>query len=79
MEYPVPLETVLYYNPTGGKYYHANQNCPSINSRYLPLKGSLTYEQLDDPQYAYLSPCSRCKPPELRPSEVDAINAQNGY
>ena len=79
MEYPVPLDTVLYYNPTGGKYYHANQNCPSINTRYLPLKGSLTYAELDDPQYTYLTPCSRCKPPELRPSEVDAINAQNGY
>ena len=70
---------ILYYNPNGGKYYHANQNCPSINKRYLPLKDSLTYAQLDEPQYAYLKPCSRCKPPELRPSQVDAINLQNGY
>ena len=79
MEYPVPLDSILYYNPNGGKYYHANQNCPSINKRYLPLKDSLTYAQLDEPQYAYLKPCSRCKPPELRPSQVDAINLQNGY
>lgn len=79
MDYPVPLDSILFYNPNGGKYYHASQNCSSINKRYLPLKGSLTYAQLDDPQYTFLTPCKHCDPPELRPSQVDAINLQNGY
>ena len=79
MEYPVSPDTVLYYNPTGGKYYHADKNCYSINSRYLPLKGSLTYAQLDDPEFAYLTPCKHCHPPEMRMSEVDAANEENGY
>ena len=79
MEYPVSADTVLYYNPTGGKYYHADPNCSSINKRYLPLAGSLTYAQLDDPEYTFLTPCKHCNPPALRKSEVDAFNAANGY
>ncbi|MBQ7455553.1 MAG: L,D-transpeptidase family protein, partial [Clostridia bacterium] len=41
MEYPMVMDAVLYYNPDGGQYYHANQNCSSIRQRYLPLKGSV--------------------------------------
>ena len=79
MEYPVSPETVLYFNPNGGQYYHADQNCASIKDRYLPLQGSVTYRELDDPQYTYLTPCKHCNPPSLRMSEIDTLNTENGY
>lgn len=79
MEYPVSPDTVLYYNPNGGHYYHADQNCSSIKARFLPLQGSMTYAELDEPQFAELTPCKHCNPPELRMSEIDAINTENGY
>ena len=79
MEYPAAPDAVLYYNPNGGHYYHADQNCSSIKDRYLPLQGSMTYQELDDPQYAALTPCAHCDPPELRMSQIDAINTENGY
>lgn len=79
MEYPVSPDTVLYYNPNGGHYYHADQNCSSIKNRFLPLEGSMTYAELDSSEYDALTPCSHCNPPELRMREIDRINADNGY
>ncbi len=79
MEYPLPPDAVLYYNPNGGQYYHADQNCSSIKNRFLPLQGSMTYAELDDPAFSALTPCKHCKPPALRMSEIDEINTQNGY
>lgn len=79
MEYPLPADAVLYYNPNGGQYYHADQNCSSIKNRFLPLQGSMTYAELDDPAFSALTPCKHCKPPALRMSEIDEINTQNGY
>lgn len=55
--------TVLYYNPDGGSYYHASPNCSLIAAKYLPLKGSFTYAQINDPAYAELRPCSVCGAP----------------
>jgi len=46
--------------------------------RYLPLKGSFTYAQLDDAEYRKLTPCSSCNPP-IRKSEIDEINRKNGF
>ena len=54
---------VLYYNPDGGSYYHADQNCSRIDNKYLPLKGSFLYSQLDETAYAKLQPCSNCNAP----------------
>ena len=76
-EYPSD-DMMLYYNPTGGKFYHLDQNCRSIRDRYLPLKGSFTYAQLDDAEYRKLTPCSSCNPP-IRKSEIDEINRKNGF
>lgn len=76
-EYPEDNMT-LYYNPEGGKYYHTDQNCPSIRARFLPLPGSFTYEELDDIAYAKLKPCFACNPP-LRKSDIDQINRENGF
>lgn len=35
-------ETVYWINPDGGRYYHLDQNCPSIHPRYL-LQMSSTF------------------------------------
>lgn len=68
----------LYYNPTGGKYYHLDARCPSVRDRYLPLKGELTYAQLDDPEFSKLTRCPHCNPPQ-RKSEIMELNRQNGF
>lgn len=76
-EYP-PQDLQLYYNPVGGKFYHANQNCPSIRDRYLPLEGNMLYGELDHSEYAALTPCTRCNPP-IRVAQIDQINRDNGF
>ena len=68
----------LYFNPTGGKYYHLDQRCRSIKDRYLPLKGALVYSELDNQEHAKLTPCPSCNPP-LRSSQIDKINRDNGF
>ena len=67
---PAPTETpavysntTLYYNPSGGEYYHLDQNCKRINERYLPLKGHFTYAELGNEPYNKLKPCAICGAP----------------
>ncbi len=76
-EYPED-NMMIYYNPQGGKYYHADKRCPSIKSRYLPLSGSFTYAELDNAENQKFTPCKRCDPP-MRKSEIDELNRQNGF
>ncbi len=77
MEYPDD-NTPIYYNPTGGKYYHEDQYCSSVKSTYLPLK-AITYQQLnEDPDFSKLTPCSHCAQ-IMRKTEIDAINKENGF
>ena len=59
----VDENTVLYFSPEGGRFYHLNQNCPSVNPKYLPLEGQFTYAQLGDEPYVLLNPCSICGAP----------------
>ena len=73
-----PDDLALYFNPNGGQYYHLDQKCPSIKDRYLPLKGELTYDRLEDPEFSKLTPCKHCNPP-LRRTEIEAINRENGF
>ena len=56
-------DTVLYYNPSGGEYYHRDQNCKRINERYLPLQGHFTYAELSKEKYSKLKPCAICGAP----------------
>lgn len=56
-------KTVLYYNPTGGAYYHLDRNCKRIAEKYLPLQGHFTYDELNDEEYRYLKPCAICGAP----------------
>lgn len=76
-EYPED-SLALYFNPDRGQYYHADQNCRSIKDRYLPLKGSMTYGDLDDAAFQKLTPCKSCNPP-IRKAEIDKINKDNGF
>ncbi|MHC1786363.1 MAG: L,D-transpeptidase [Christensenellales bacterium] len=77
MAYP-PDDLMLYFNPDNGQYYHSDQNCPSIRDRFLPLKGSFTYAELEDAEHGRLSPCTSCNPPVSK-SEIDRINFANGF
>ena len=72
--YPVDDDYPLYYNPNGGKYYHENQNCPSVKSRFLPLT-EFTYGELDTGAFAKLTPCAKCTT-LMRKSQIDAMNAE---
>ena len=70
---PIPdAELPVYYNPDGGQYYHSDENCDSVKSRYLPLTG-FTYGELEDETYKKLTPCSYCNPP-MREAAIQALN-----
>jgi len=67
---PAPTETpatypntVLYYNPSGGEFYHRDQNCKRIADKFLPLQGHFTYSQINDEPYNKLKPCAICGAP----------------
>ena len=55
--------TTLYYNPSGGEYYHLDQNCKRIAEKFLPLQGHFTYAELNDEKYKKLKPCAICGAP----------------
>ena len=55
--------TVLYYNPDGGRLYHLDPNCISIHSKYTPLQGTFSYSQVNEMPYAELEPCNVCGAP----------------
>lgn len=68
--------TVLYYQPSGGEYYHADQNCPRVNPKYLPLQGCFLYSELNDEPYRNLKPCEICgapAAPETDPFHFDTF------
>ncbi len=60
----------LYYNPTGGKYYHSTENCASVASRYLPLS-PFEYRQLNESAFSSLRPCTKCNPPKRGVYPID--------
>jgi hypothetical protein len=62
---PQPAEPsmVLYYNPDGGSYYHADPNCEAVAEKYRPLSGTFTFGQINEPAYADLKCCQRCAAP----------------
>ena len=72
---PVPSpDTVLYYNPEGGECYHSQAHCynhkKGLDFTFTPFR----YSQLDEGEFANLTPCNYCSPP-LRESEIREINA----
>ena len=59
-------ETVLYYNPTGGEYYHCDPNCRSVNPKFQPLAGTFRFSEVNDEPYVHLNPCNVCGAPLRR-------------
>ena len=57
--FPDNLPDVLYYNGSGGKYYHADCRCPSVDPKYFPLT-EMSKNQLRASPYDYLKPCPKC-------------------
>lgn len=61
---PVPApSTKLYYNPNGGKYYHADHYCESVKEEYLPLGANFLYSDLGNKPYSEMLPCLKCGAP----------------
>ena len=58
----LPGETVLYYVPVSGKYYHLDPECRKVNARYLPMTDSFTADRIGQEPYAGLEPCDICFP-----------------
>ena len=54
---PEPAEKVWYYNPNGGMYRHADPECATIHSRYLPLTSTFTE---GDEAFSHLKDCHFC-------------------
>ena len=75
IEYPSD-DLDLYYNPKGGKSYHAEANCSSVADRYLPLT-AFKYSQLEEGHFAGLSACTVCDAVS-RKSEIDEQNREMG-
>ncbi len=58
---PAP-KSKLYHNANGGKYYHADAECPSVDKAYLPLT-SFYYRDLNTTKFKNLLPCTKCNAP----------------
>ncbi len=71
---PVPSpDTKLYYNPSGGSYYHSVDNCLDVKAKFLPLT-AFNYSQLEEETFGSLERCPACAPP-MRESEINEVNA----
>lgn len=66
---PTPEPTIspstqLWYNTDGGIYYHAKEQCSSIDPSYYSKMKSFTFSQLGESAYSKLQPCTRCGAPK---------------
>ena len=69
----IDAKTPMYYNPDGGKMFHADQYCKGVKDRYLPLTET-TYGALARYPFTSLKPCATCGTPQ-RPEVVSSWNA----
>lgn len=53
---------LLYYNPDGGLYYHAKEDCYTVAEEYLPLK-AFYYSDLNNTTFKNLLACNKCEAP----------------
>ncbi len=51
---------VYYYNADGGRKYHVQQRCGSIDEKYHPSIVEFGADRLNEPPYSALTPCSYC-------------------
>ena len=72
-QYRTRVETIdgltVFYNPDGGRFYHIDPECPSVDPYYLPLV-PVHFGDIDSPACDHLQPCPLCAPPE-RPSGTE--------
>ncbi len=54
--------TKLYYNSSGGSYYHVDPECARVAKKYLPLSPFL-YSELSSAPFNKLLPCLECGAP----------------
>ena len=54
---------LLYYNPQGGKLYHADANCTSLKPEFLPMTASFYYSDINVGSFVNLSACGTCGAP----------------
>ena len=78
-------DTVLYYQPNGGEYYHLDPNCKRIHPKFLPLQDSFLYAAVNDEPYLDLKPCEVCGAPFRQGEQSaamsfrDAVDAAGEY
>ncbi len=65
-------DTVVYYNPKGGKYFHEDKNCSSVKKMYLPLAPT-SYGALEE-LFETPLPCPYCCTLRSR-AQIDELNA----
>lgn len=75
MPYPAD-DTLIYYNPEGGKYYHSTPECSAVKKKYYPLT-AFKYSELDSGIFAKLEPCPSCTPVK-RKAIIDKANLGRG-
>ena len=72
----IPEETLsqlkqhCYINPNGGSKLHVDQNCKSVNPRYLPLT-EIEFNEILQNQYSVCSVCTTVEQPQDEPSPLD--------
>ena len=70
---PIPSDdTVLYYNPNKGQYYHSQETCKSTKKGIV--FSPFLYSQLDEEPFSKLTPCPYCTPVR-RKAEIEERNA----
>lgn len=68
---PVPVtpkptvnpQLTLYYNPQGGKFYHVDKNCSSLDSKNRKYLQPFYYYELNTDSYKELKNCTKCGAP----------------
>ncbi len=56
-------QTSIYYNTDGGKYYHIDANCKSVDKSYRPLQGVFMFAEINNERYKSLLRCIDCDAP----------------
>lgn len=57
---PEDAAQVYYYNPDGGRRYHVQARCGSIDAKYYPAIREFDAKMMNEPPYNVLTPCSYC-------------------
>lgn len=69
-------DTLLYYNPKGGSYYHKGETCASAKATVE--FSTFTYGELDTGDFAKLDFCPYCAP-AMRRAELDKLNQAHAF